>query len=211
MYGKEGTTLPSMGIRLSQADEVRCWYIDQTRTHLIQIQKDRFILNWRKITGDEVYPRYDSFRPRFADEWKLFREFLAHHDINPPDVNQCEVTYVNHFEIGREWKSFADLPHVLTNWRHTSGHFLGDPEMVRFNSGYEIPEQRGRFHVFLQPVIRSRDAKQILQLNLTVRGKPDSSSLDDVLKFFDLGHEWIIKGFLDLTTPEMHKLWRRTL
>ena len=203
---------PGIGIRVVEGDEARCWFIDSTQTHLIQVQRDRFILNWRKVAGTEIYPRYLTFKPKFVDEWKRFRAFVADQALGVPEVNQCEVTYVNHFEFGNEWKSPADLPRVLSCWKGISpGSLLAEPELVQFTSRYILPEQKGRLHVTLQPAFRARDAKEVLQLNLTARGKPDSTELDDILKFFDLGHEWIVKGFTELTTAEMHRLWRRTL
>jgi uncharacterized protein (TIGR04255 family) len=177
---------------------------------VIQLQRDRFIVNWRKVVGDEIYPRYSSFKPRFVEEWKRFVQFLREEEIGEPIINQAEVTYVNHFDLGREWKSFADLPKVLSVWSgRGSTSFLPAPELVRLNNNYELPNQAGRLHVALQPGIRRRDSKELLQLTLTARGKPDSSSLDGILNFFDLGHEWIVQGFTDLTTAEMHQLWRR--
>ncbi len=203
---------PAIGIQLVEGDDVRCWFIDSTQTHLIQVQRDRFILNWRKITGTEVYPRYHNFKPRFVEEWRRFCAFLEELSLGIPEVNQCEVTYVNHFEFGNEWKSYAELPQVLSCWKGmSSGSLLAEPEFVQFNSRYLLPQQKGRLHVSFQPVFRARDAKEVLQLKLTVRGKPDSMQLDDVLKFFDLGREWIVKSFTELTTAEMHRLWRRTL
>lgn len=35
----------------------RVWFLTQEKTELIQVQQDRFIHNWRKVTGQEPYPR----------------------------------------------------------------------------------------------------------------------------------------------------------
>jgi uncharacterized protein (TIGR04255 family) len=211
-FGSDSKRAPSFGIEFVQAPDVRCWFIAPQKTELIQVQRDRFIVNWRKVAGDEVYPRYSWFKPRFVDEWSRFKQFLHDEGLGDPVVNQAEVTYVNHFDMGKEWKSFGDLPKVLSVWRgEGSQSFLPAPEFVQINNRYELPDQSGRLHVLLQPGIRRRDAKELLQLTLTARGKPKPSDLDGVLKFFDLGHEWIVNGFTDLTTSEMHKLWRKSL
>ncbi len=56
---------------------VRAWYIDASETQLLQIQEDRFIHNWRKVLGSEVYPHYDeSIRPAFESQWMRFTEYL---------------------------------------------------------------------------------------------------------------------------------------
>jgi len=31
------------------------------------------------------------------------------------------------------------------------------------------------------------------------------------MEWFDLGHEWIVKGFTDFTTEHMHEIWGRKI
>jgi hypothetical protein len=56
----------------------------------------------------------------------------------------------------------------------------------------------------MQPAIRKQDAKEIVRLNLTARGKPVSSTPADILDWFDMGHVWIVQGFTDFTTTKIH-------
>lgn len=190
--------------------EVRCWFIDESRTRLIQVQKDRYVLNWRKVVGDEVYPRYERLKPAFRDEWQQFCRFLADEKIEAPEVNQCEVTYINHVELGADVKSLGEAEKLIAYWSgRPPGDFLPSPERVTINARYVLPEKRGRLHVLLQPAIRRSDGKPIFQLTLTARGKPGSPTPEAVLDWFDLGHEWVVRGFADFTTRTMHKVWRR--
>jgi uncharacterized protein (TIGR04255 family) len=125
-------------------------------------------------------------------------------------VNQCEVTYVNHIHLGQGWKSYGELKNVIACWSgEISGSFLPEPESVNIGTRYVLPDGKGRLHVLMQPAIRRTDAKEILQLNLTARGKPDSSASQHLLEWMDLGHEWIVKGFTDFTSKTMHELWGR--
>ena len=198
-------------MEIADAPEVRCWFIDDSQNHLFQVQNDRFIHNWRKVTGDEKYPHYEHIRPKFKEEWVGFCEFLDKQKLSRPDINQCEVTYVNHIELEGPVKTFSDLPKAISGWSDaSSGRFLPNPEKVTFKAAYVMSEKKGRLHITVQPVIRSRDGKEVFQLNLTARGKPASSQLNDVLEWFDLGRGWIVRGFTDFTTPEMHTFWRRT-
>jgi hypothetical protein len=48
-----------------------------------------------------------------------------------------------------------------------------------------------------------------VQLRLTARGLPDGQDLDGVLAWMDLGREWIVRGFADITSPSAHALWER--
>ena len=159
----------------------------------------------------DVYPHYDQLKPKFFQEWRTFCQFLDDTRIERPHINQCEVTYVNHIDLDLGPRRYGDLQKVIACWSgKCSGNFLSDPESVNFNSRYLLPENKGRLHVTLQPAIRRRDAKEILRLNLTVRGRPDSSEIDDVAAWLDLGHHWAVRGFADITTPEMHNIWGRT-
>ena len=75
---------------------------------------------------------------------------------------------------------------------------------------YLLPANQGRMYVSLEPVLRARDAKEVLQLNLTVRGAPSSSDEAVVLQWLDVGRQWVVEGFTDFTTDAMHKLWGRS-
>jgi hypothetical protein len=41
-------------------------------------------------------------------------------------------------------------------------------------------------------------------MNLTARGQYDVD-----LDFFDIGRQWIVKSFEELTTETMHRIWRK--
>lgn len=210
-FGPEDMRFPSRLV-LRQEPPVRCWFLNEPGGRLLQLQNGHFIHNWRRMDESDTYPRYDqTIRPAFESEWRRFCEFLGTAQIAEPKITQCEVTYVNHIAHGDGWECPADLPNVFPCWSGgSSGSFLPTPETVVLNANYVLPNQQGRLHISMEPVIRASDAKEILQLTLRVRGRPDSSHLADVLKWFDLGREWVVRGFTDFTSSDMHKLWKRT-
>ena len=67
----------------------------------------------------------------------------------------------------------------------------------------------GRLHVALQPAWKKADNSPILVMTLTARGAPLGEDIEGAFAFFELGRRWIVKGFADLTTPEMHRAWER--
>ena len=79
--------------------------------------------------------------------------------------------------------------------------------MVSFMTVFELPDNAGTLQVVLQPGIRKRDNKEIIQFSLTATGKPAGSRLKDILDWLDLGHVAVVSSFRDLTTPEMHSYW----
>lgn len=199
---------PTFQVVPIKAPELRCWFVEQSGSRLLQVQQDRFIHNWRK-TGGAEYLHYDHTRPIFEREWRRFWDFLRQESLGEPEVLQCEVTYVNHLDRGRGWESFGDVTKVIRYWTDVPGQFLPRPEGMALNVRYLMPENRGRLHVALQPVFRPADATEVLQLSLTARGRPASSRTEDILAWLDLGHEWVVRGFTDFTTDHMHRLWRR--
>ena len=56
--------------------ELRWWLISDDGSRLIQLQKDRFVYNWRKGASSAQYPHYDeSIKPAFKDECNRFGGF----------------------------------------------------------------------------------------------------------------------------------------
>lgn len=200
------------GIQLVEAPDVRCWFLDDSGTRLIQIQSDRLVHNWRRVTGSEVYPRYPAVRDTLRKEWERFCSFLQTEGFVAPDVNQCEVTYVNHIEYGTGWSGYSELSDVIAGWSgRGSGKFLPAAERATMKVHYLLPNKKGRLHISVDPVVRVRDGQEVLQLSLTARGAPESSQLESILGWLDLGREWVVKGFTDFTTQKMHKIWGRKL
>jgi len=189
----------------------RCWYVSGDGRELIQLQDSRFIFNWRKLDSDAPYPRYADFvRPAFERHWPAYLQFLRDYGLDSPQVVQCEVSYVNHLPKGIGWESIADWPKVFKGISQIDGfQFLPPPESALLNVSYLMPDRSGRLRVSVVPAIRNADGIEIIKLVLTARGRPDSSDLSSLLKWFDLGHDWVVRGFADITTDRMHALWQR--
>lgn len=191
--------------------DIRCWYLEDPSNRLLQVQRDRFVHNWRKLTGAEQYPRYPSLRASLEKEWDGFCAFLRDEKLGTPKVNQCEVTYVNHIEYDKGWRGYGDLDKVVAAFATPKrrNRFLPDPERVDMQVSYRVEENAGRLHVSFLPVIRGRDGKEVLQMTLTARGAPASSEAQDVFHWLDLARRWVVRGFADFTSLDMHKIWEK--
>jgi uncharacterized protein (TIGR04255 family) len=198
-----------VGFAFLELPEIRCWYLDQSGNRLIQVQRDRFVHNWRKITGTEDYPRYPSLRASLVKEWKGFCEFLRDEKLELPKVNQCDVTYVNNIEYDKGWSGYGELDKVIAALAtpKPKNRFLPDPERVNMQVIYRLADDAGRLYVSFVPVIRRRDGKEVLQMTLIARGEPKSPDTEDVFSWLDLGRKWVVRGFADFTTEKMHEIW----
>ena len=192
----------------------RYWFSNEKGTDLVQLQQDRFIRNWRKMGDGDTYPRYEYVREMFQRDVVVFLDFLKRNNLGAVKPNQCEVTYINQVDAGGAWKDHGDVAKVISPWSgQNSDRFLPQPEDVSLNSRYVIPDEQGepvgRLNVAVQPGYRKADEAPVFLLNLTARGRPLGSGVDGVLRFFDLGREWVVRGFASVTTKTMHQHWER--
>lgn len=192
----------------------RIWFLDQSKRELLQIQQNRFIRNWRKIEDGDNYPRYDSHvRPRFLEDFDDFREFLACNNIGKVVPNQCEVTYINHLKSGNIWTTHADIGKVFTFWNQDFGEdlrFENEDASFQIRRLIKDPEGEflGRLHITLQSAFDEND-DPLFVLTLIARGRPLSNETEGIINFIDLGREYIVRSFADITRPELHQLWGR--
>ncbi len=206
----EEESTPEAGFKFSNIPPLRSWFVDQKGNRLVQLQKEHFIHNWRKVKGSERYPRYEKIRKGFVDLWKDFLLFSEEYDLGEVKPNQWEVTYVNHLVKEHEWNSLVDLKNIFPCWTNDSSeNYLPTPEDIDLNLSYIFPEKRGRLHLSLSRGLRASDNADILLLKLIARGRLDSSDPKTLLESFNLGREWIVKGFTDFTSRKVHHIWKR--
>jgi uncharacterized protein (TIGR04255 family) len=184
--------------------------LTEDKTQLIQLQRDRFLRNWRQLTGNERYPHYEQLAGDFKRAWAGFLAFADEERLAPVAVNQCELLYVDYIEKGVAWAELGELDRLFPMLRpREAGAFLPAPEMLTWQARYKLPDGRGRLHVEMGPAFRGRDMKLVLGLTLTARGAPVGGSVEQIGAWLDLAHEWIARAFVELTSPMAHELWGR--
>src|SRR5690348_6823882 len=71
----------------------RVWFLTEDGQRLVQVQRDHFIVNWRKLDTGAAYPRYPHLRDSLIEEIELFQQFLADEGLAPIRAIQAELTY----------------------------------------------------------------------------------------------------------------------
>lgn len=209
-FGPPKAVIPAVRFEMGAVPAPRLWFISESDCDLVQVQRDRFIRNWRKTDGNPDYPSYEKLRGSFAKDWELFAHFVAEEIKAPLVPNQCEVTYVNILEDLRP----SDLPKLFT-WvsGKTTDGFLGEPEDAELTLRYQLKDDNGqpwgRLHIVAAPAMRATDSKPVIRLSITSRGAPATKDFDGAIACLDKGHEAVVRGFTSITTPEMHKTWER--
>jgi uncharacterized protein (TIGR04255 family) len=190
----------------------RFWFMSESGNELTQVQEDFFARNWRRIDGsDVIYPHFEAVRQPFIDGYVAFTGAMAERAGKVLSPIQCEVTYVNHLLPGEVWNSHGELAKILRLVASPETSFLPNPESTQVVTKYVIRHESvtaGRLHVTSQPAFRRADGLPVFILTLTARGRPFADDAAGVVSFMDVGHEWIVRGFKDITTPEMHRVWR---
>jgi uncharacterized protein (TIGR04255 family) len=191
----------------------RQWFMSASGNELIQLQRDRICCNWRKVKPEDVYPRYEHMRQLFCQAWDTFCSFVQEQGQAPPVVDQCEMTYINHIDQGQGWDSVAQVGQVFptVTWVGQRA-FLPSPRTIGARFAFDVPELRGRLHVSLRHGLRKEEAserQEVLLLELTARGLPVQTDSAGLLSWYAVARETIVRGFTDLTTSTMHKLWER--
>ena len=206
-----------IGVRLELMDEPpmpRCWFLNELETELIQVQRDRLIVNWRKGSGDEQYPLFERVQALFERAYNEFSAFVQQEQLGDLVPDQCEVTHADHIVGDGVWERHGQLDKVLTVWSPPSAEEMPlEAESARVAVQYVIPDDGGapigRLHVQVLPAYRRADDVPIIVMNTTARGRPVGDGLDGIRRFFAIGHEWAVRAFVALTTPQMHQVWGR--
>lgn len=202
----------ALTVKLEQVSTPRVWFVGSNEAHLVQLQQDRFVFNWRRIGGQD-YPRYEHVRAEFLKNFEIFRNFLDEEGLGSAVLNQWELTYVNHIPAGSGWHRHGELDSVAPVLSGTGqGDFLPEPEDIALRVRYRMPDPEGvsRLHVEVTPFF-DQHGNPAMTLALTARGvvRPDGGSSSSLETRLNAGREWIVRGFADATSDTMHRLWER--
>jgi uncharacterized protein (TIGR04255 family) len=188
----------------------RAWFINQNGTRIIQIQRDRFVHNWRKTETDSEYPRYDRLIKDFQKHLAEFDDFLTEAELGQVQPIQYELTYVNQIPQGQAWLTLEDIGKIFpdVSWKAGSSRFLSHPQSISWVAVFDLPDELGRLHASVKLGVLNE--KPTLLFDLTVRGLGNYTSRDTLQNWFDEAHKWIVCAFADLTDKEMQtKTWKR--
>jgi len=191
----------------------RQWFISKSGTDLVQLQADRLCINWRKMQPGDRYPRYEYLREKFTTRWTHFCEFVIACSGEQLRVNQCELTYVNYLHQGEGWSVPAEIGNVWPtfSWAKEKA-FLPPPATLGCEMTFDIKGANGRLHASCRHGRKTQQGEkgELFRFDLTARGKPENTDLSSLLDWFVSAREWIVRGFADLTHPDIQNLfWKR--
>ena len=190
----------------------RVWFIRGKGNEIIQVQRDRFLHNWRKMDNKDEYPRFDKVKKGFWDGLLHFKNFLSENALGGIEPLQYETTYINHIPQGEGWHQLGDIGKIFPDFsfRTQTDRFLPAPTGMNWHTSFLLPQTAGRLHVRIRYAKLRDTGKPLLILELTVRGIGEDRSPEAMDSWFDVAREWIVRGFADLTGNEVQKeIWKR--
>ena len=188
----------------------RTWLINREDDHLIQLQKNKFLLNWRK--REKNYPHYNDISELFFEQLNNFYSFISENDLGSIDIRNYELTYINNILKGEGWDEIKQLGKLLPDivWREDSNRFLNNPEALIWQSVFTFPDNKGKLVAKIQQGIRNIDSHPLIIFELSAHSINSDKTENEMLEWFNMAHEWIVKGFEDLTSDEIQKtVWEK--
>lgn len=194
----------------------RVWFSSKGGDRLIQVQSDRLVLNWRRTKMDDEYPHYEKLRPSFVELLTTFLAHLEREGIGPVVFSQAEVNYINPIPYPALGTP-ANISLLVAPWSGVfSDEYLPLPEDVRLQLRFPIlnpvdGNAVGRLYVECNSAFHKNvgetSQSEVYMLQLFSRGTPLGDGVDGAMAFLDLGHEYVVNGFVSLTTQEIKKVW----
>jgi uncharacterized protein (TIGR04255 family) len=198
-------------IRLTDVPPLpRVWFIKSDQTTLIQVQRDRFIHNWRKVSPENEYLRYETLINVFQDHLSCFDSFLNEAGLGEIKPQQYELTYINQIPQGQGWKTLEEIGDIFPDfaWRANTQRFLTNPKNTSVTTTFDLPDEIGRLYAVINHVMS--DTGPTLSFEITVRGIGNYKSREAMRDWFDIAHDWVGKAFADLTGENVRRnIWKQ--
>lgn len=189
----------------------RVFLVTENSNYVIQLQTDFFAHNWRKVRPDDAYPSFEKAKGLFLERWRVFGDFVRDNKLGDLHLSRYEVTYVNHFaeeDQGAFPLAISKYSPLIVLRESGKDDFLPNARALSADLQFEIRESKGILKVSLRQGVRPLDQRDVMQMDLSARSdaKPDGS---DMAEWLEVAHEWIVRGFTELTTPDAHQKWER--
>lgn len=177
---------------------MRLWMLTAAEDQLVQVQRDRLVVNWRRI-GRGDYPRYHALRALLDRKLADLGSFLEGRALPVPPPVAVEATYVNLIEA----EGLADFLAAVQPLPER----LGRPSEASLSLVFDTTSGLGagqRVAIF-----SSRDRTEEARYVLRVSVLGQMTRWDEFDHAITAAHEQAVRTFADVTRDAMHRTWGR--
>ena len=202
----------SLSIQFDQNSRLFMTSADQT--YALQVQRDKFVLNWRLMNAESRYLRFVKFYPKFEALLDKFCKFVETQGLGKVVQNQFELTYVNIIDQTNGLKK-AKVDELFVDHLRSAkqeGRFLRSPEGLNWQSSFPLEDKQGRLHINATSAFLIQDMPrgQVMRIDLTARGIGKDRSNAGRKDWFNVAHRWIVLGFADIIRLDVQEeCWGR--
>lgn len=185
----------------------RFWFSSEDDSTLIQIQKNAFLVNWRKREGS--YPHYEHVKKEFDKNFDEFVKFLKTSvGIEDVYIDRCELSYINNIGESDFYQGLGDIKNFIPSISFPDTG-LKSLQGVNIKTSHEVTENT-QLTVTIQNRITIDAKKQqheILYYELRTSGKLAEPSKKEADRWFEKSHDIIGNCFINMVSQEAQKTW----
>lgn len=186
----------------------RFWFVSEDQINLIQLQKNAFMLNWRRRDAD--YPHFaENLKPAFDKYYRIFEE-VAREDAGATEINVdlCELTYINMIEACEYWRGPQDTARVIPSFVMPETR-IATSAAPAFNCTYVyVPSKNLQLRVGIRNGEKTASPETpvlVLEIKATGRlGQVGKSAADE---WFERAHDAIIACFVGMTSEDIQRTY----
>jgi uncharacterized protein (TIGR04255 family) len=188
----------------------RFWLVSEDESILVQIQKNAFVLNWRKRNAE--YPRFDTVKKRFDVYYAALVDFVSRElRTEMPLIQSTELTYSNLVDECPHWSGARDTSNVIPGF--SLPNVGAEASAVDFNNvtAYTL-EPDLMLNVAIRTARRPTNANAVvLAFDLRTIGALGAASKPEADNWYERAHETIIGAFTAMTAESIQRdHWQRS-
>jgi uncharacterized protein (TIGR04255 family) len=185
----------------------RFWFVSANDSMLVQVQRNAFLLNWRK--RDQVYPHFATVKQDFDRLYAIFAEFARGVVGQEFAIEAAELSYINLAEAGGYWSGVGDIATVIPSFRATEIGVEGAQLMsVTETSVWRIAEDLSLTAKIRTATLKA-DKRPALVFELSAKGRLGSATKAEADVWFGRAHDVTGRAFRGVTSGEIQtRVWQ---
>ena len=187
----------------------RVWFVHRNENELIQVQRNRFLHNWRKRQPEDEYPGYEKVVENFEKYLSHFQEFLLEENLGDLVTKEYELTYIDLIPKGQGWENPSDLEKIFPNLLPLTRQGIPSNAVrsINWQTILELPNNLGQLGVSIRSAHRISDNQMLLHMEFRALSNQPHQSMR---VWFENVHNEITKIFSNLVSEEIQKkFWGR--